>query len=195
MGYVAQEWMTTVNTAQSVSQPTFIGQAQTFTASKSYNLRAVSLNMGSASVPTAVTIDILNTNPDGSPNAILGSAEQIIGVLSPLLATYYIELASPIALTEGVLYAIAVTAQDTTETTVSANDGGVYSQGANWGYNVNLGEWSLNSGRDLFFETLIINNPPTASTHPVSGNITGDNGMVTIKRAVMAANNKIWYET
>jgi hypothetical protein len=70
----------------------------------------------------------------------------------------------------------------------------VYTEGGNWGWNINIG-WNFNNGRDLFFETLVVVNPPAVSTHPVSGLPTGDNGIITIKRAVMAANNKIWYES
>ncbi len=36
--------------------------------------------------------------------------------------------------------------------------------------------------------------PPAPSLHPVSGNLTGENTMLTIKRLIAAANNKIWYE-
>jgi hypothetical protein len=37
--------------------------------------------------------------------------------------------------------------------------------------------------------------PPAASLHPVSGLITGDNGMVTIRRLVACSDNKVFYET
>ena len=36
--------------------------------------------------------------------------------------------------------------------------------------------------------------PPAVSTHAVSGNITGANNMLTVRRLIAAANNKIWYE-
>lgn len=194
MAYVAQEWMTTTNTSQTAYGPVFTKQAQTFLASKDYTLRAVSLRMGCDEVPKTVNIHIAATLGNGEPSTVLSSTTVNVLVLTPLVLTYFIDLSTPVSLTEGVLYAIIIEATDTAVVEIEANNLGAYSQGANWGYSTVVG-WTLNDGRDLFFETLIINNPPTVSTHPVSGNMTGDNGMITIRRIVAAANNKIWYET
>jgi hypothetical protein len=48
---------------------------------------------------------------------------------------------------------------------------------------------------DIWSFSTISLQPPVPSTHPVSGLLTGNNGMVTIRRLVACSNNKVFYET
>lgn len=48
---------------------------------------------------------------------------------------------------------------------------------------------------DVWTFTGLIMYPPVASRHPVTDNLSGDNGMITLARLVVVSDNKVFYET
>jgi hypothetical protein len=64
----------------------------------------------------------------------------------------------------------------------------------NWAVDTTVDDGEPVIGDTWVFTTLALT-PPKVSVHPVTGFITGSNGMVTLRRLVVACDNKIYYET
>lgn len=116
--------------------------AQTFTATSSYNLASVKVMISRLNTPCIVVLSIRNTNPDGTPFGVVPpdtsgnlvskslSSENLPGDFSYSLVEFVFD--SPLQLTEGNVYAIVLWVSDAVEDN--------YQKGIKW-----RGDFSLSS--------------------------------------------------
>jgi len=167
--------------------------AQTFTASENYTISSLKLKIYRDALWTPVpTIDlkveIQGTDENGHPDGNVLASATIAYANIPVTTADWEEIAISCDLTNGEKYAIVL--YHTPDNDISVNyhcywrvdsTSPIYT-GGNYEYSNNDGGTWASTGSDFMFE--------------VWGQLTfrPPNDVVTLRRLVAAANNKIWYE-